>query len=288
MTTNQNHPDDHLAIEALHSRYLNVLTGRTSDHLLMFQDEAYALGRARGRLDVFRFDLHLERQRRFSERTFGPGSRAAGVVDHIRKELREIEEAPGDLAEWIDVVILALDGAWRTGATPAQIIEALVAKQTKNEARTWPDWRTVPVDKAIEHDRTGDAPAVAYSDPRSGEITWSANGEDWHNEDLSELITSYDELQAGSTVYFGTKRYLDPAGFVDPDSLISSMNDNASCSDAGEWVDDWPQASKEAMADLGSFLRGWARANCPPDFYLVDGVTSYTLTEADIQEARGE
>ncbi|EPH5796778.1 hypothetical protein ACS2R3_004307 [Pseudomonas aeruginosa] len=40
MTTNQNHPDDHLAIEALHSRYLDVLTGRTSDHLLMFQDEA--------------------------------------------------------------------------------------------------------------------------------------------------------------------------------------------------------------------------------------------------------
>lgn len=168
MTTNQNHPDDHLAIEALHSRYLDVLTGRTSDHLLMFQDEAYALGRARGRLDVFRFDLHLERQRRFSERTFGPGSRAAGVIDHIRKELREIDEAPGDLAEWIDVVILALDGAWRTGATPAQIIDALVAKQTKNESRTWPDWRTVPVEKAIEHDRTGDAPAVAYSDPRSG------------------------------------------------------------------------------------------------------------------------
>ncbi|HIE2480258.1 dATP/dGTP pyrophosphohydrolase domain-containing protein [Pseudomonas aeruginosa] len=139
MTTNQNHPDDHLAIEALHSRYLDVLTGRTSDHLLMLQDEAYALGRARGRLDVFRFDLHLERQRRFSERTFGPGSRAAGVVDHIRKELREIEEAPGDLAEWIDVVILALDGAWRTGATPAQIIDALVAKQTKNESRTWLD-----------------------------------------------------------------------------------------------------------------------------------------------------
>ncbi|HBP0273733.1 TPA: DUF550 domain-containing protein [Pseudomonas aeruginosa] len=105
---------------------------------------------------MFRFDLHLERQRRFSERTFGPGSRAAGVIDHIRKELREIEEAPGDLAEWIDVVILALDGAWRTGATPAQIIDALVAKQTKNEARTWPDWRSAPSDKAIEHDRADD------------------------------------------------------------------------------------------------------------------------------------
>ncbi|MEH1292261.1 dATP/dGTP pyrophosphohydrolase domain-containing protein [Pseudomonas aeruginosa] len=104
----------------------------------------------------FSFEQHLHRQRRFSERTFGPGSRAAGVVDHIRKELREIEEAPGDLAEWIDVVILALDGAWRTGATPAQIIDALVAKQALNEARTWPDWRTAPADKAIEHDRADD------------------------------------------------------------------------------------------------------------------------------------
>ncbi|HDZ3392110.1 TPA: DUF550 domain-containing protein [Pseudomonas aeruginosa] len=104
----------------------------------------------------FSFEQHLHRQRRFSERTFGPGSRATGVIDHIRKELREIEEAPGDLAEWIDVVILALDGAWRTGATPAQIIDALLAKQAKNESRSWPDWRTAPADKAIEHHRADD------------------------------------------------------------------------------------------------------------------------------------
>ena len=102
---------------------------------------------------VFNFEQHLQRQRDFSEHTFGPGARVAGVIDHIRKELREIEENPGDLAEWIDVAILALDGAWRTGASPRQIIEALVAKQAKNEARIWPDWRTVPADKAIEHDR---------------------------------------------------------------------------------------------------------------------------------------
>lgn len=102
---------------------------------------------------AFNFEEHLQRQRDFSERTFGPGARAAGVVDHIRKELREIEENPSDLSEWIDVAILALDGAWRTGASPRQIIEALVAKQAKNEARVWPDWRTAPADKAIEHDR---------------------------------------------------------------------------------------------------------------------------------------
>ncbi|OBY90486.1 hypothetical protein A6723_019440 [Pseudomonas sp. AU11447] len=147
-----NHPADQAAIEALHG----LLSENISDRLIAFQDATYAMGRARGQQDGFNFEQHLQRQRDFSERTFGPGARAAGVVDHIRKELREIEESPGDLAEWIDVVILGLDGAWRTGATPEQIIEALTAKQAKNEARTWPDWRTSPTDKAIEHNRADD------------------------------------------------------------------------------------------------------------------------------------
>lgn len=110
------------------------------------------------------FDIlaHLQRQREFSEHTFGPGARTAGICDHIRKELKEIEANPSDLTEWIDVVILALDGAWRAGGSPQQIIDALVAKQAKNESRIWPDWRTVPSDKAIEHVRANDAaPGVA-------------------------------------------------------------------------------------------------------------------------------
>jgi hypothetical protein len=99
---------------------------------------------------------HLQRQREWSERTFGPGPRTEGVVDHIRKELLEIEAQPRDLEEWIDVVILALDGAWRAGSSPEQIIAALRSKQQKNEARSWPDWRTAEPGKAIEHDRAAD------------------------------------------------------------------------------------------------------------------------------------
>lgn len=102
------------------------------------------------------FDLikHLERQRRFSNLTFGPGMRTNGVVDHIRKELREIEANPGDIEEWVDVILLALDGAWRAGHQPVDICKAIAAKQTKNENRQWPDWRTQSADRAIEHDRS--------------------------------------------------------------------------------------------------------------------------------------
>lgn len=102
---------------------------------------------------MFDFRAHLEHQSEWSEKTFGPGPRHQGVVDHIRKELKEIEAAPGDLEEWIDVVILALDGAWRTGASPDRIISMMKYKQAKNELRDWPDWRTAPPDKAIEHSK---------------------------------------------------------------------------------------------------------------------------------------
>lgn len=107
------------------------------------------------RVDVETFDLiaHLHRQREFSEHTFGPGARTAGVIDHIRKELNEIEAKPDDVSEWVDVILLALDGAWRAGFSPEQIAQAIAAKQERNESRKWPDWRTAEPGKAIEHVR---------------------------------------------------------------------------------------------------------------------------------------
>lgn len=105
----------------------------------------------------FDFVSHLYRQRHFSRKTFGPGARVAGVTDHIAKELAEVRTSGGALYEWVDVIILGLDGALRSGASPEEIIVAIVEKQARNEARQWPDWRTADPDKAIEHVRTGEA-----------------------------------------------------------------------------------------------------------------------------------
>lgn len=95
----------------------------------------------------------IRRQRGFSERAYGPGMRTAGISDHIRKELKEIEAAPTDLTEWVDIILLGLDGAWRSGSSPEEIVAGLEAKLARNETREWPDWRTMPEDKAIEHVR---------------------------------------------------------------------------------------------------------------------------------------
>lgn len=96
---------------------------------------------------------HLKKQAEFSLNTFGPGPRVKGVTDHIEKELKEVRENPTDLFEWIDLVMLSLDGAWRAGFSPEEIAQALSTKLEKNMLRKWPDWRTAPPDTAIEHIR---------------------------------------------------------------------------------------------------------------------------------------
>lgn len=100
---------------------------------------------------------YLHRQWAWSRETFGPALRTKGIVQHITKELREIEAEPHDLAEWVDVIILAMDGFWRHGGKPEDLLPAMQAKQDRNFARTWPDWRTMGEDQAIEHDRSGEA-----------------------------------------------------------------------------------------------------------------------------------
>lgn len=127
---------------------------------------------------MFNLEAHLKRQIAFSRATFGPGARTEGVLDHMAKEAIEVREEveKGDTgspaSEWVDLVILALDGLTRQivqdlhdNGTEREAIVLLAAsevcvmieeKQGKNEMRVWPDWRTADPNKAIEHDRIGE------------------------------------------------------------------------------------------------------------------------------------
>jgi len=94
---------------------------------------------------------HLKRQHTASITLFGPGARSQGIVKHIKEELDEILAAPSDLEEWVDVMILAFDGALREGHTPEDIAAGIIKKQAKNESRNWPDYRNYEVDEPIPH-----------------------------------------------------------------------------------------------------------------------------------------
>ena len=92
---------------------------------------------------------YVTRQRTWSRQTFGPGRRTVGICQHIIKELFEIQSDPDDVREWIDVIILALDGFWRHGGKPEELAEMLESKQRVNFERAWPAMQ--PEDQATEH-----------------------------------------------------------------------------------------------------------------------------------------
>lgn len=83
----------------------------------------------------------------------GPGQRLLGTLDHLRKELAEVEADPGDVEEWCDILLLAMQGALRQGHSAQRLLGALHRKLTVVEGRDYPDWRTADPDKAIEHVR---------------------------------------------------------------------------------------------------------------------------------------
>jgi len=89
---------------------------------------------------VTELQKYLTRQWHWSKKVFGPGLRTSGIIAHIKSELDEIEANPHDLSEWIDVIILALDGYWRHGGTGHMLQKLLQEKQDRNFARDWPPY----------------------------------------------------------------------------------------------------------------------------------------------------
>lgn len=97
----------------------------------------------------------LEFQRKWSDDTFGKGARTTGVLKHIEKEIQEVRESPDDVFEWVDLIILAIDGATRRGISPKALIRAYHAKMIENVLRDWPEPPPggFPEDVAVEHVR---------------------------------------------------------------------------------------------------------------------------------------
>lgn len=109
--------------------------------------------RSPGRSAPFDLARFYDEKAAWSQKTFGASS-YSGVLKHLAKEIVEVTAKPSDLEEWADVVLLALDGASRhAGATGAEFVAALQAKQQKNLARKW----APPCgDGVSEHDRSGE------------------------------------------------------------------------------------------------------------------------------------
>lgn len=153
---------------------------------------------------------------------------------------------------------------------------------------------------------TEDGPCVSWA-RRKTEEAWSVNGDDgsWDYPSLAALIrdnfgseadgTSFgpgrgNGLKVGDTVHTGTVCKADPAGFLPgADELLNHMFEAASGSDAGEWVDNYPDLDEEATAALGAALeplQAWARKFCQPNFFTIEKMALHTVTEEDVRLAK--
>lgn len=113
---------------------------------------------------------------------------------------------------------------------------------------------------------------------------WSANGEDFLFQSLSELLDSHPGYQPGDVVYVGDASYPDTHQLIDAEDVIEQMTDRA-WDIAGEYAMDYPDATKEAKAELDQFLQAWITKHCPPEFFVVKNSKEYTLTAADMEIA---
>lgn len=93
---------------------------------------------------------HLLSQIAWSRETFGPMG-LQGIIHHLEEEIEEVKQEPENLEEWVDVILLGFDGAWRSGHTAREIVEAINQKFKKNQKRQWPGWTTQDRDQKIKH-----------------------------------------------------------------------------------------------------------------------------------------
>lgn len=86
---------------------------------------------------INKFFYFWEKQRVWSDETFGTGYRTSGVLNHIRKECDEIEADPQNVEEWGDLFALVCDGARRAGFDSDDIINQALRKLEINKTRKW-------------------------------------------------------------------------------------------------------------------------------------------------------
>ncbi len=158
---------------------------------------------------------YLQRQIDWSKVAFGLGKRTGGICQHIEKELVEIQDDPNDRKEWIDVLILGMDGYWRHGGTPETLEPELLAKQTKNMNRAWPT--PGPEDVASLHVRNKIYIAARFSIKEHAKAL---------REDLEEMG------------YEVTSRWLNAEGSEESEGISQFASGKADLDQVRQWAKD--------------------------------------------------
>lgn len=117
-------------------------------------------------------------------------------------------------------------------------------------------------------------------------IVWSIDEEIFDCDNVTEVIyKDYDgNLKVGSTVYYGELHEVDVKSLFHIDYLIETFGEQA-WDKVGEAAEDYPNVTNEQVKELSDFIEGWLNKYAKPNFYTVENVKPYILTEQDIKDA---
>jgi hypothetical protein len=102
--------------------------------------------------EMDRFQALAAKHAEWSQKTFGSDLERdwTGPLNHLKKEIREIEDQPFDREEWADGLLLFLDAARRAGFNAAGLVLAAEYKLSININRIWGEPND---DGSVEHVR---------------------------------------------------------------------------------------------------------------------------------------
>lgn len=113
-------------------------------------------------------------------------------------------------------------------------------------------------------------------------ICWSVSGDEFDAESLQDLFDNY-ELKDGDVVYYGEAVKPTIKQLIDANDICDMLTDRA-WDLVGEYAEDFPNVSKEAIAELDSLLQSWLTQHCPINFYQVINTREYVITATDIKD----
>lgn len=121
----------------------------------------------------------------------------------------------------------------------------------------------------------------------NGEICWSGDRENFNFDSLYELLCNEAHLEEGAELEFGEAYKPMMHALCDSDDILCMMGERAS-DIAGEYAEDFPDCTKEAIEELDQILKSWFEKHITVNFYGVKNVQKYTVTKEDIIEVHGE
>lgn len=111
---------------------------------------------------------------------------------------------------------------------------------------------------------------------------WSIDNECFNAVCLGELVDSNsDDIVVGTVVYKGDAVSADISSLLSAEDIVEMLSERA-YDEYGEAAEDYPDVSKEEMAELDKLLQGWIEKCCKPTFYSVRNVKEYVITEEDL------